>query len=65
MSNELVKMGQKSIVSSSSNTGAAGKGLAITGGVGLGLWFVAGLLPFISLPMLLVAMVIAGIFMWE
>ena len=65
MSNELVRYGQKSLVSSKSTSGAVGKGLAVTGGAGLGLWFVAGLIPFITLPMLLVMMVIAGMLMWE
>jgi hypothetical protein len=66
MSNkDLVRYGQKALVSSKSTHGAVGKSLALTGGTGLGLWFVAGLIPFVSLPMLLVAMVVAGIFMWE
>lgn len=66
MSNkDLVRYGQKSLLKSESTSGAVGKGLVTTGGVGLSLWLVAGLIPFVSLPMLLVAMVIAGFFMWE
>jgi hypothetical protein len=65
MSKGLVKYGSKSLMASESTSGAVGKGLAVTGGAGLGLWFVAGLIPFVSLPMLMVFMVIAGLFMWE
>lgn len=50
---------------SKSPSGTAGKGLVVAGGTGLGLWAVAGLIPFVSLPMLLVAMVVLGVFMWE
>lgn len=64
MSN-LVRSAQKQIVSSKSLTGAAGKGMVVAGGTGLGLWLVAGLIPFVSLPMLLVVLVIAGVFLWE
>ena len=64
MSN-IVKAGQKAVLKSDSGSGAAGKALVVTGGTGLGLWFLAGLLPFITLPMLLVAMVVVGFFMWE
>lgn len=65
MGNELVRMGQKALVSSHSTSGVAGKGLVVAGGTGLVLWFLAGLIPFVSLPMLLVGMVILGFFMWE
>lgn len=64
MSN-LVKAAQKQVVSSSSVSGAAGKGLVVTGAGGLGLWVLSGMLPFITLPMLLVAAVVAGILLWE
>lgn len=63
--NELSKRAANQIVHSKSMSGAAGKGLVVAGGTGLGLWFIAGLIPFVSLPMLLVAMVVAGIFLYE
>ncbi len=65
MSNSLVKRAGNGVQVSKSTSGVVGKGLAVTGGAGLGLYFVAGLIPFVNLPMLLVVMVIAGIFMWE
>ena len=64
MSN-LIKSTQKQIVTAGSVSGAAGKALTVTGGVGLGLWFLSGLLPFVTLPMLLVVAVVLGLFMWE
>lgn len=64
MSN-LVRSTQKAIVHSKSTSGVVGKGLFVVGAGGLGLWFAAGLLPFVTLPMLLVAAVIAGIFIME
>lgn len=64
MSN-LVKRAQKEIVSSDSLSGAAGKGLVAAGAIGGGLWFVAGLLPFISFPVLLVIVIVLGIALWE
>jgi hypothetical protein len=65
MSNDLVRSAQKQIVHSKSMSGAAGKSLVVAGGTGLGLWFLAGLIPFVSLPMLLVVMVVGGFFLWE
>lgn len=64
MSN-LVRSTQKSIVTSKSVSGATGKALTVTGAGGLGLWFLSGLLPFVTLPMLLVVAVVLGIFLWE
>jgi hypothetical protein len=61
----LVREAQKQIVTSKSISGAAGKGMVVAGGSGLALWFVAGLLPFISLPMLLIGMVVFGLFIME
>ena len=61
----LVRATQKQIVSSSSVSGGVGKGLTVAGGTGIGLWFLAGLLPFITLPMLFIGMFIVGILMWE
>lgn len=63
--NELSKRTAKGIVHSKSVDGAIGKGLTVAGGTGLGLWFLAGLIPFVNLPMLLVAMVVGGILLWE
>lgn len=39
-----------------------GKGLVTAGGGGLAIWAVAGFLPFITTPMLLVVAIIAGIY---
>lgn len=64
MSN-LTKYGSKSLMTGSSTSGSIGRGLAVTGGAGLALWGIAGLIPFVSLPMLMVFMVVAGLFMWE
>lgn len=61
----IVKATQNQIVSSKSVSGGVGKALTATGGIGLGLWLVAGLIPFITLPMLLGTMLVVGIFMWE
>lgn len=65
MSNELIRAAQKNIVHSKSISGAAGKGLVTVGAGGLGLMTVAAFLPLITLPMLLVMMVVAGLFLWE
>lgn len=64
MSN-LVKATQKHIVSSNSVSGAAGKGMVVAGAGGIGLWFLAGLIPFVSLPVLCVILVIAGVLLAE
>lgn len=63
--NTLVKYGQKSLLKSSSTSGAAGKSLVAVGGTGVSLWFIAGLIPFVTLPMIFVALIVAGFFMWE
>lgn len=48
-----------------STSGAAGKGMTVAGAGGLGLWFLAGLLPLVSLPVLCVILVVTGLFFWE
>lgn len=64
MSNDLVRTGRKALMTSDSDLREkAGKGLVVTGIGGLGLWFLAGMLPFITLPMLLVFAVVAGLFL--
>jgi hypothetical protein len=55
MSNDLVRADNKSV----SNT--AGNALVVAGAAGGGLVLLAGILPFISLPFLLIAMVISGL----
>lgn len=62
---DMVRYGQKALISSKSTSGAAGKGLAGAGVGGLALWGVAGLLPFVTLPMLFIAMVVFGLFIME
>lgn len=66
MSNELVRSGQKYLASSSSNglKRDAGKGLVTVGGGGLVLWTIAGALPFITLPLLLILAVVLGGYWW-
>lgn len=41
-----------------------GKSALAVGAGGLALWGVAGLLPFVNLPMLLVAAVVLGVYLW-
>jgi hypothetical protein len=65
MSNELQRYARKSLATSDSSLGKDfGRGLAVTGAAGLGFWFLAGLVPFVSLPMLLVLAVVAGGFLY-
>lgn len=66
MSNELVRSAQKHLVSTSDTTlrKEAGKALVKTGVGGAGLWVLAGALPFITLPMLLVLAVVFGGYLW-
>lgn len=60
--NELQRYAASQIVKSEGTVAEkASKGLIVTGGGGLLLYGVAGILPFISLPMLLVLMVIGGL----
>lgn len=63
MSNELVRAGRKALATPSLSK-EAGRGLALTGVGGLGLWALAGVLPFISLPVLLVLTVLVGGYLW-
>lgn len=62
MGSSLVKIGSKALATESTRE-KVGLEMVKTGGVGLGLWFAAGLIPFISLPMILVAMVVFGFFL--
>ena len=59
MSNELVKAGQAYVATSDKSE--VSTGLMKYGGVGLLAGGVAWLIPFVTLPMLLVAMVVAGL----
>lgn len=53
------------VLSSSSTSGRVGKSMAVAGGTGLGLWVLAGMIPFISFPVLMVMFIVAGLMMWE
>lgn len=61
MSN-LVKASSK-VLATDTTRERVGMEMVKTGAVGVGLWFVAGLLPFITLPMIFIAMVVAGFFL--
>ena len=64
MSNELMKYAGSTLAKhdryDEPMSRTAGRSMVVAGGTGLGLWFLAGLLPFISLPMLLVILVVGG-----
>lgn len=62
MSNDVVKNGQKYMAKSSNQSFRkdVAEFVLTTGAGGLGLWIAAGLLPFITLPMLLIAAVLLG-----
>lgn len=62
MGNELIRS-SRALVNDDSFREKAGKQIAIVGTAGLGVWALAGLLPFITTPMILVAMVLVGVFM--
>lgn len=64
MSN-IVKATQKSIVSSKSVSGAAGKGMVVAGAGGLLITLLAGLIPFLGVVGVSVLLVIFGFLMWE
>jgi hypothetical protein len=62
MSTDLVK-GSKALLAERGEGSvgrAVGKSAAVTGVSGLAVWGVAGVLPFITLPMLLVMLVLGG-----
>jgi hypothetical protein len=63
MSNELVKRGAGYLAKNDDN--AIKRGIAevslTAGGGGLALWVLAGVLPFITLPMILMALVVFGV----
>lgn len=62
MSKEITKVGQ-AYLAKGGMTETASKGLITVGAGGLAIGAVAWMLPFISLPMLLVAAVVAGVFL--
>ncbi len=59
MSKDLVKVG-RSVLATESARDAAGMNLVKVGGGGLVAMVIAGLLPFVTLPMILVLMVVLG-----
>lgn len=65
MSRELERMVGKSVMSSKSVSGAAGKGLVVGGGAAIALTFLAALIPFVGVFGLGVVMLVLGAFMWE
>jgi hypothetical protein len=66
MGNELVRAGRSVLAKTDDQTfsRAAGGALVKTGLGATGLWMLAGMLPFITFPMLLVAAVAGGIFLY-
>jgi len=65
MSNELTRYAATAITKSDDSISrSAGKGLMTVGAGGIGLWFLAGMLPFITFPMLLIAAVIGGVLLY-
>ena len=66
MSKEIVRAGQTYLAHSNDESlrKDAGKALMGVGAGGFGALFVAGLLPFITLPMILVAMVVLGAYLY-
>lgn len=66
MSSELAKRGAGYLAKNDDN--AIRRGIAevslTAGGGGLALWLVAGMLPFITLPMILIALVVLGILVY-
>ena len=56
----LVKRNSYSLEKSSTSS-EIGTGMLVAGGGGIGLMVLAGLLPFVSLPMLCVLLVLVGI----
>jgi len=66
MSNELVRSGQKYLATSTDTSlrKDAGKALVSVGAGGLVLSVLAGVIPFINLPVLLVLAVLLGGYLW-
>jgi len=65
MSNELTRYAATAITKhDDSISRSAGRGLMTVGAGGIGLWFLAGMLPFITFPMLLIAAVIGGVLLY-
>jgi len=66
MSNELVRSGQKYLATSTDTSlrRDAGKALVSVGAGGLVLSVLAGVIPFINLPVLLVLAVLLGGYLW-
>jgi hypothetical protein len=64
MSNELIRAGQRYVATSDSLSKDTGGALVKTG-LGAGaLWLTAGFLPFITFPMLMIAAVVLGGFLY-
>ena len=57
----LVRATQKHLVSGKSTGETVGRGMVVAGAGGLGLWFLAGLIPWVSLPVLCVLLVAGGV----
>jgi hypothetical protein len=66
MSKELVRSGQKYLATHDDSTikREAGKGLVTVGGGGLALSVLAGMLPIVTLPVLLFIVVVLGGYLW-
>lgn len=60
---ELTTYGRKALATTDNEISRGlGKGLATAGGGGLAIWAVAGFIPFINTPVLLLVALIAGIY---
>jgi len=66
MSNELVRSGQKYLATSTDTSlrKDAGKTLVSVGAGGLVLSVLAGVIPFVNLPVLLILFVVLGGYLW-
>lgn len=66
MSNDIVRSAQNHLATSSSSglRKETGKSLVAVGGGGLALSVVAGMLPFVTVSMLLILSVVLGIYWW-
>lgn len=61
----LVKATQKSLVQSSSVSGAAGKGMVAAGTGGIALTMLATLIPFVGVFGLSIVLLVLGLMFWE
>ncbi len=62
MSNEMIRYGRNALATDYTSREKVGSGMVKVGAGGLALWGVAAFIPFITLPMLLLAMVVFGLF---